>query len=304
MPILVAILLTVLASWAMASLLPANDAWRRTQAFETQARLDMDAIEGAMRRWFVMRMDSRFRASLDPSQFILPAGTATFDRMLDAFAFRQVNRGDPNGEPYFLKYVNGNSFAPVATPVGTVNIVPLDRDAQGGFVRVPVAIIATPGPNRRWDVPTQRNAAGLNVPSDAAITYIVNGMSATGLPIPTGDDIFRVVRFTAEVRNAIVRSQVALRNAAAGLSVYFNYQSATTPGFYPATLDDFALWTGGVIGLRNSGVPPSKASPITVDGFGYPLYYYPTGLYLDPPTNKKPMQVGLDVPWFAKYGLN
>lgn len=290
MAIFFAMILASVAAMAGFAYWPDEGALERQLAFNRQVVEDMRSMEDALRGWFAVQADARQRPVTGN---ILPASSADWTRMMQAFGFR-APRADPNGNPYFVKYMQGNVFANI-TP--GVDVVPLDRDSLLGFYNAPICVIASPGFNGVWDMPTAANIAGLTVPTNAALADVINGKL-----LQKGDDYVHIVRFDRELDAIISASEKRLQSVIASLSIYFNYQAATNAGvgWYPVDLDTLATWLGVVDGLTLNGGTASQSLSV-VDGFGYPLQYAVlAGLGGNA---NKPISVSVDVRWFSAYAL-
>jgi len=315
MPFIFVGLLTALLSLIVAVFLPSSGGVEKQSIYNTQAQEDMNNVESAMRDWFTLRMDRRTgdaynSAECSPAvEFILPACTTAFNRMMDVFSPKSIVSGDANRNSYYIKYLYSNtmdtfqgngSLAIGGTPPKVIQMVPLTTDTAGNYTSIPVAVIAAAGVNGVWDIPTLP-VNGKVVPDPNILLYLAD--STQGTPIASvGDDVFRVVMFDDIVQDAVARSREVFRDVLTGLGVFFNEKSIGQPGYYPLTLDDFATWAGALEG-RVATNAPSESSPITVDGFGYPLYYSPTNFFLDV-GKTKPLQVDVQIDWFAHYQLN
>ena len=308
MPILFAAIFAALVSLVLVSLNPSGGSLSDRVTYQTQVRNDILMIEGGLRAWFKDRTYLTTKGVDDGScvaagsKPLLPACSVMFTRLVESYLPHSIAQGDANGNPYVIQYLGNNSLTTTLTGLSgiPIEIPPLDIDANGGYVNLPTVVVAARGVNGIWDSPTIASG-GKIVVAPYVFDYLA-GLNNATLPATAslGDDVFYVVKFDDIVNERVGISRDRLRNVLSGLGVYYNYKSISQPGYYPLSINDFATWSSALSGLN---ALPKYASPLTVDGFGIPLYYSPTGIYLDSPTNTKPIQVDVDVEWFSNYNL-
>ena len=305
MPILFAGIFAALVSLVLVSLNPSGGSLSDRVTYQTQVRNDVLMIESGLRAWFKDRTYLTTKGIDDGScavaggKAILPACNTMITRMVESYLPHSIAQGDANANPYVIHYIGNNSLTTNLTGLSgiPIEIPPLDVDVNGRYINLPTVVVAARGVNGIWDSPTI--ASGGSIVVAPYVFDYVAGLNNATLPATAslGDDIFYVIKFDDIVSERVNLSRDRLRNVLTGLGVYYNYISVSQAGYYPASMDDFATWTSALSGLNAT---PKYASPLTVDGFGIPLYYSPTGIS---PTTNKPIQVNVDVEWFSNYSL-